>query len=174
MIRRPPRSTLFPYTTLFRSEKYGDSIYVSPVIKSWYFPRESFFKLFKQYFRYGRGRFLTRMLHPKSSPIRGIIPFLFLMLLSIFIISDVFLPIDLQSSIVIGVLTSIIIIESIRVTFSKKNIFESEIWHKEENKPGLFSNFISVAFCLVLMQLGHFFGFLYQLIRRLFLQKKNW
>src|SRR2546425_8298042 len=25
MIRRPPRSTLFPYTTLFRSERCGDS-----------------------------------------------------------------------------------------------------------------------------------------------------
>src|SRR3712207_8841709 len=25
MIRRPPRSTLFPYTTLFRSESYQDS-----------------------------------------------------------------------------------------------------------------------------------------------------
>src|SRR2546425_2300404 len=24
MIRRPPRSTLFPYTTLFRSERVGD------------------------------------------------------------------------------------------------------------------------------------------------------
>src|SRR3712207_7167229 len=24
MIRRPPRSTLFPYTTLFRSERIGD------------------------------------------------------------------------------------------------------------------------------------------------------
>src|SRR5688572_13236878 len=24
MIRRPPRSTLFPYTTLFRSEEHGD------------------------------------------------------------------------------------------------------------------------------------------------------
>src|SRR3712207_7289123 len=24
MIRRPPRSTLFPYTTLFRSERYPD------------------------------------------------------------------------------------------------------------------------------------------------------
>src|SRR2546430_3144988 len=24
MIRRPPRSTLFPYTTLFRSEKFND------------------------------------------------------------------------------------------------------------------------------------------------------
>src|SRR3712207_7228541 len=26
MIRRPPRSTLFPYTTLFRSRKVSDSI----------------------------------------------------------------------------------------------------------------------------------------------------
>src|SRR5256885_11830451 len=25
MIRRPPRSTLFPYTTLFRSQEYPDS-----------------------------------------------------------------------------------------------------------------------------------------------------
>src|SRR5687768_17773420 len=25
MIRRPPRSTLFPYTTLFRSEMFGNS-----------------------------------------------------------------------------------------------------------------------------------------------------
>src|SRR5258708_28794392 len=25
MIRRPPRSTLFPYTTLFRSQRYGSS-----------------------------------------------------------------------------------------------------------------------------------------------------
>src|SRR3989442_11926814 len=29
MIRRPPRSTLFPYTTLFRSENYN--IYLVPV-----------------------------------------------------------------------------------------------------------------------------------------------
>src|SRR3712207_6990939 len=27
MIRRPPRSTLFPYTTLFRSEPYGDGLF---------------------------------------------------------------------------------------------------------------------------------------------------
>src|SRR2546427_9937796 len=39
MIRRPPRSTLFPYTTLFRSEFYGDNrdflfgrdLFVAPV-----------------------------------------------------------------------------------------------------------------------------------------------
>src|SRR2546428_8511314 len=28
MIRRPPRSTLFPYTTLFRSKKFGPVIVV--------------------------------------------------------------------------------------------------------------------------------------------------
>src|SRR3712207_6879340 len=28
MIRRPPRSTLFPYTTLFRSQRKGDARYV--------------------------------------------------------------------------------------------------------------------------------------------------
>src|SRR2546430_10686924 len=31
MIRRPPRSTLFPYTTLFRSYLSGDSLYVRPL-----------------------------------------------------------------------------------------------------------------------------------------------
>src|SRR2546421_1307250 len=30
MIRRPPRSTLFPYTTLFRSEVYQGQCFVDP------------------------------------------------------------------------------------------------------------------------------------------------
>src|SRR5688572_19648651 len=32
MIRRPPRSTLFPYTTLFRSDHGGDPARVNPVV----------------------------------------------------------------------------------------------------------------------------------------------
>src|SRR5206468_9370683 len=36
MIRRPPRSTLFPYTTLFRSDAEGDGdvgvVHIGPVI----------------------------------------------------------------------------------------------------------------------------------------------
>src|SRR2546426_12279695 len=31
MIRRPPRSTLFPYTTLFRSFRDGSSVGIRPV-----------------------------------------------------------------------------------------------------------------------------------------------
>src|SRR2546422_11001742 len=34
MIRRPPRSTLFPYTTLFRSPHKGESIMIAPYPKA--------------------------------------------------------------------------------------------------------------------------------------------
>src|SRR3712207_8114180 len=32
MIRRPPRSTLFPYTTLFRSHRYGRLVPGDPIV----------------------------------------------------------------------------------------------------------------------------------------------
>src|SRR3712207_7663423 len=32
MIRRPPRSTLFPYTTLFRSGEYYEKLYAGPAL----------------------------------------------------------------------------------------------------------------------------------------------
>src|SRR5437588_6883444 len=35
MLRRPPRSTLFPYTTLFRSEGSLDQSFTPTVLASW-------------------------------------------------------------------------------------------------------------------------------------------
>src|SRR3712207_7387357 len=35
MIRRPPRSTLFPYTTLFRSDPDGDARTAPPTLDKW-------------------------------------------------------------------------------------------------------------------------------------------
>src|SRR3712207_6867866 len=37
MIRRPPRSTLFPYTTLFRSTEHGFAYYLAwaKIIRGW-------------------------------------------------------------------------------------------------------------------------------------------
>src|SRR2546427_12517150 len=32
MIRRPPRSTLFPYTTLFRSQPFGSAVDVTAIV----------------------------------------------------------------------------------------------------------------------------------------------
>src|SRR5260221_5927337 len=36
MIRRPPRSTLFPYTTLFRSPNRNDGIYINTIQRMLY------------------------------------------------------------------------------------------------------------------------------------------
>src|SRR2546430_6547293 len=39
MIRRPPRSTLFPYTTLFRSDEFANTLLVSEPARSRNAPR---------------------------------------------------------------------------------------------------------------------------------------
>src|SRR3712207_7438837 len=41
MIRRPPRSTLFPYTTLFRSNKKGQKK-VNYKLRDWLFSRQRY------------------------------------------------------------------------------------------------------------------------------------
>src|SRR2546430_10279694 len=43
MIRRPPRSTLFPYTTLFRSENLGISFYDGDTTIQWAFDGDHYF-----------------------------------------------------------------------------------------------------------------------------------
>lgn len=155
-------------------EKFGQAVYVNSEIKSWYFPRDTFLKLFKQYFRYGRGRFLTRVLHPKSSPIRGMIPFLFLMGLGMFALIDIVLEADLYTPILLYIIAGVLIIESLRTVISKSDCFKKEIWNSETRKPGIFSNLLATVIALILMQLGHFFGFLYQLVKSSFTFKRGW
>src|SRR2546430_14978278 len=48
MIRRPPRSTLFPYTTLFRSGFHGGAVFVGRP----FFPHHHFFH---RHFFFGSG-----------------------------------------------------------------------------------------------------------------------
>ncbi len=155
-------------------EKYGDTVYVSPEIKSWYYPRDSFIKLFKQYFRYGRGRFLTRILHPKSSPFRSMVPFLSLLTITLFTLADIIFDANLYSIEILGVLALIVVIESMRIVFAKRNCFKEEVWNKEDARPGIISNIISTLTSLVIMQFGHFFGYLFQMIKNGLSAKKNW
>jgi glycosyltransferase involved in cell wall biosynthesis len=155
-------------------EKYGPTVYVSPEIKSWYYPRNSFFKLIKQYFRYGRGRFLTRSLHPKSSPLRGMIPFLSLFFLAFYTTADFIFSTPLYSIEILALLAFVLIIESLRIVVVKNDCFNKEIWNSDLRKPGFLSNLFSTIFSLMLMQFGHFFGFLYQTIKSGFGGVKGW
>ncbi|NET33898.1 MAG: glycosyltransferase family 2 protein [Cyanothece sp. SIO1E1] len=155
-------------------EKFGPTVYISPEIKSWYYPRDSFVKLFKQYFRYGRGRFLTRTLHPRSSPIRGMVPFLSILILVVYSVTDAFTDSSLYSFQILTILALILIVESMRLVIVKKECFKEEIWNSDLPKPGYLSNLIATTISLILMQFGHFFGFLYQLIKSGLRGKKGW
>lgn len=156
------------------NERYGSTIYISPEIISWYSPRETFFKLFKQYFKYGRGRFLTTTLHPKNSPIRGMIPFLSLFTLLIYSMIDVFTDQSLYSVQIIGALSLVLVAESIRVVLSKTNSFKNKIWTSYQHRPSILSNIITTTLSLGLMQFGHFSGFLYQFFKSGFSLIKRW
>ncbi|WP_290965062.1 MULTISPECIES: glycosyltransferase family 2 protein [Gracilimonas] len=156
-------------------EKYGEeSIYISPEIKSWYYPRSTYLGLFKQYFRYGRGRLLTKLLHPKSSPIRGLIPFMFICGLMIYGLLDFFLEQDLYFFIFLLFLIVVLLGESMRVVTKHKDNFIKENWTGESPSPGLLSLWLHSMGSILVMQVGHFSGFLYQLIRKFLFRVKGW
>src|SRR5260221_7970400 len=58
MIRRPPRSTLFPYTTLFRSRAYRESLRVGPEVQVVYLRGTS--QVLQQRLRARVGHFIDR------------------------------------------------------------------------------------------------------------------
>lgn len=155
-------------------ETFGESVMVSPEIKSWYYPRDSYLKLFRQYFKYGRGRFITRNAHPKSTPIRGLTPFLFVLFLMGYVVADLITEANLFSGYVLLLLALVVIVEMGRTTQANRRLFGEEIWQGNGKKPGIFSRWFHSVVSVVIMQIAHFSGFLYQIIRRVFLGKKGW
>ena len=65
----------------FRITERGDKIFVTPEIKSIYYPRDSFLKLFKQYFEYGKWKVAVIKKHHKPSRIAHLIPMMFVLFL---------------------------------------------------------------------------------------------
>lgn len=156
-------------------EKYGEEcIYISPEIKSWYYPRSTFSGLFKQYFRYGRGRLLTKLLHPKSSPIRGLIPFMFICGLMIFGLADLIVKQDLYFEMFLLFLAAVLLFESARIVMIHQNNFKKENWKGSSSSPGIISLWLYSMGSILVMQVGHFSGFLYQLIRKFIFRIKGW
>lgn len=155
-------------------ENFGDSVYVSPKIKSWYFPRDSFGNLFKQYFRYGRGRYLTKSLHPKVSPVRGLLPFVTILMLVGYFIFDLLSDPNLYSLHVLLILSAVVLAESIRITVLKRIQFKNEIWVGDKRPPFLLNQVLACFITIALMQVAHFSGFLFQFLKRRFGKKKGW
>lgn len=155
-------------------ENFGESVFVSPKIKSWYYPRDSYVKLFKQYFRYGRGRFLTKVLHPKSSPIRGLTPFLFMCSLLIYLTVDLLIPQNLFFTHVAIFLGAVVVLESFRTVLKNRKSFQKENWTSNQKSPGFLLLWCNTLFSVLVMQVGHFSGFLYQILRKILFRIKGW
>lgn len=151
-------------------------IYISPDIKLWYYPRKTLTSLFKQYFRYGRGRFLTGIMHEGRIPFRSKAPFIFVGMMFLFLIIDqVFLGRYLGSQYIFGAAMFLLFFESVRLSFKEKKNLHQHIWkNKHKDPPSSIMVSLSCFVVLVTMYFGHFSGYGYQLLKVKLFGKKGW
>lgn len=72
----------------FRLIKSGGKVFITPEIKSVYYPRDSYTSLFKQYFRYGFWKVAVIKKHKRPARISHIIPLLFFLFLTMGLIGS--------------------------------------------------------------------------------------
>ncbi|AFZ33852.1 glycosyl transferase family 2 [Stanieria cyanosphaera PCC 7437] len=156
--------------------KNPEAIYVSSDIKVWYYPRKTWKSLWIQYFKYGRGRYLTSVKHPEQMQLRGKLPFLFILTLILLLLLDLAfsdLNLHIREIILAGLL--IPLIESLRVNWKLKERFATEIWRgKSEQIPSLLVRWFYTGIVILTMPLAHFFGYGYQLFKNKILRIEGW
>ncbi|GAB5410227.1 MAG: hypothetical protein BalsKO_25920 [Balneolaceae bacterium] len=161
----------------YRLKKHlNGKIYISPEIVLQYYPRKSFIGLFKQYLRYGRGRFLTGSMHKGKIPFRSKAPFLFTgAMLLLLLIDNIFMSRILGSIYILTACLFLLLFEALRLSISKKEYFKNEVWKSQKRSPpssisiGIYSFFI-----LILMHFAHFSGYGYQMIKMKFFGREGW
>lgn len=141
-----------------------DSIFVSPDIKVWYYPRKSPASLWKQYYFYGKSRKMTQSLHPERVHFRSQIPFLSVALSLLVCIFDVlFFTGGTIASALIGFGLITTFIASAMVTFRYKASFKDEFWRsKDKPVPSIVSRIFSTWLAILIMLFAHFSGRLVQ------------
>ncbi len=158
---------------LHKSEK---AIYISSEIRVWYYPRKTWKSICIQYFKYGRGRYLTSTKHSIKSQIRGIVPFLGISSITLLLLIGLLFP-GLRLSIVILVILGLLLpfLESLRVNFKLRTSFESEIWRGDKDKiPSFLSRWFFCGIVLLTIPISHSLGYAYQLIRHRVLRVVGW
>lgn len=157
-------------------EEDPESIYVSSDIKVWYYPRKTWISLYIQYFKYGRGRFLTSAKHTKDIQLRGRLPFIFVSCMFVLFSSDLVLStVDLHTKelLILGIVS--ILGESLRVNLKFNDSFLKEVWRgREESPPSLFSRWVTCAIVIATLPVAHFSGYGYQLLRHKILKISDW
>lgn len=152
------------------------AIYLSSEIRVYYYPRSNWKKLFIQYFKYGRGRYLTTLKHPKNAPLRSKLP-VFLLMVYLVLLSFV---VALNHTFIFLLLSFFVIFllflfETIRVFIRYFPFFEDEIWRGKKNElPNPIFIFLSCLVALIIMPASYLAGNIYQRYRTVVLKVKGW
>ena len=147
----------------------GDrAIYISSKIKVWYYPRQNWLGLWRQYVKYGRGSCIMSARYADTLPLRNKIPFFGVMLLSVALIADLTLlngSLHTIPFILLGM--CLISLEAARVTLKYSNSFRREFWSNPKQPiPNIVSRWFCCGLAIATMPIAHFTGFGYQLCLR--------
>lgn len=156
--------------------KDPQAIYISSDIKVWYYPRKNWKSLWIQYFKYGRGRYLTITKHPERSQLRGKLPFLFISTMFILLGFDLlFTPVNLhiKELCILGV--SCAFLESLKINLKLRHRFTTEIWRgNPAQAPSFINRCLGCGIAIITMPLAHFSGYGYQIFKNRILRVRGW
>jgi succinoglycan biosynthesis protein ExoA len=152
------------------------AVYISSKIKAQYYPRDTWKSLLTQYFKYGRGCYITASKHNITVLPRSKIPFVVISLLIFICIIDLIFPhlnvLGLES---IPLLLILPFLEGLRTTWQHRQSFDDEIWKgTKENRPALFILAMYSGLAILTMPFAHFSGYAYQLFSTKVLMKPSW
>ena len=156
--------------------KSQQAIYISSNICVWYYPRKTWNSLCIQYFKYGRGRYLTSVKYTDKFQLRGKLPFLVISATGLMLLIDLsFSQLDLHMGIVILFWLLFPFLESLRIILKFGKNLKSEMWRGIENEyPCNLNLWFFCGVSLLTMPLAHFSGYAYQLLRHRVLKISNW
>ena len=141
--------------------------YLDKNIEVYYYPRDSYFKLLKQYIRYGRGRCITTLRHPTGSPLRGYVSFFagWAILAILFLLERNTFNCSLLVSAPL-ILLGVISLDIFRTIRKMSKDIGLNFWRgNRENFPGNFRVSVYGIFAVLLMHIGMWLGFSYQLLK---------
>jgi succinoglycan biosynthesis protein ExoA len=143
------------------------AVYINNEIKVYYFPRDTWYSLIQQYFKYGTGRYITAQKHSDKPQLRGKLPFVVISTLLLLSILDILTPnLHIPSSELLALCGGICLAESMRVNLQFIDTFEDIIWRgKKDMLPSFICRYFYSTIALVTMPSAHFAGYCYQLFK---------
>ena len=143
------------------------AVYINNEIEVYYFPRDTWYSLIRQYFKYGTGRYITAQKHSDRPQLRGKLPFIVISILLLLSILDILTPnLHIPSYELLALCGVISLAESLRVNVQFIDTFEDIIWRgKKERLPSFICRYFYSTIALVTMPLAHFAGYCYQVVK---------